>query len=477
MQKGHHYDDLKDKFNYPIIKDRRYTQNKYFLHVPITINAVSEGVFSINNIVNDAIRREENINVIGIDRGERNLLYISVIDSKGHILEQRSLNRIGDSGHEKDYQKLLADREKARQESRQGWKPVEGIKNLKEGYLSQVVHIIAKLMIKYNAVLFMEDLNAGMKHSRVKFEKQVYDKFENALVSKLCFYVDKEINQEQGVCAEGGLMKAYQLANVPGGKKDRSLQNGFIFYIPAWNTSKIDPVTGFVNLFNLNLTTKQAIADFFGKFKDIRYNSEKDHFEFSFDYRSFKGDNQKRCGSDYRNVWTVCTHGKRIREFRDPKNNSQWTAEEYYPTEKMKELLENNGISINSETLKEDILSVEKLDFYKDLLYIFRLTLQMRNSKPNSTKSEDDYIISPVADRNGVFYDSREQDESSPLPCDADANGAYNIARKGLWVIGNIKASTPGENFRNSIKNSEWLELAQKEDIIDGGTDSNNQTE
>ena len=474
MQKGHHYDKLKDKFSYPIIKNRRYTQNKYSLHVPITINAVSEGVFSINNMVNDAIRREDSINVIGIDRGERNLLYISVIDSKGHIIEQRSLNVIGDSGHEKDYQKLLTDREKARQESRQGWKPVEGIKNLKEGYLSQVVHIIAKLMIKYNAVLFMEDLNAGMKHSRVKFEKQVYDKFETALVSKLCFYVDKEINQEQGVCAEGGLMKAYQLANVPGGKKDRSLQNGFIFYIPAWNTSKIDPVTGFVNLFNLNLTSKQAVADFFGKFKDIRYNNEKDHFEFSFDYRSFKGDNQKRCGSDYRNVWTVCTHGKRIREFRDPKNNSQWTAEEYYPTEKMKELLENNGISINSETLKEDILSVEKLDFYKDLLYIFRLTLQMRNSKPNSTKPEDDYIISPVADRNGVFYDSREQDESSPLPCDADANGAYNIARKGLWVIRNIRESTPGENFRNSIKNSEWLELAQKEDLIDGGTDSDN---
>lgn len=474
MQKGHHYDDLKDKFNYPIIKDRRYTQNKYFLHVPITINANSQGLFSINNMVNDAIRRSENINVIGIDRGERNLLYISVIDSNGHILEQRSLNKIGDSGHEKDYQQLLADRERARKESRQGWKPVEGIKNLKEGYLSQVVHIIAKLMVKYNAVLFMEDLNAGMKHSRVKFEKQVYDKFETALVSKLCFYVDKEINQEQGVCAKGGLLKAYQLANVPGGRKDRSLQNGFIFYIPAWNTSKIDPVTGFVNLFNLNLTSKQAVADFFGKFKDIRYNSENDHFEFSFDYRSFKGNNQKRCGSDYRNVWTVCTHGKRIKEFRDPKNNNQWTAEEYYPTEKMKELLKKNGISYGSETLKEDILSVEKLDFYKDLLYIFRLTLQMRNSKPNSTKPEDDYIISPVADQNGVFYDSREQDESSPLPCDADANGAYNIARKGLWVIGNIKSAKAGEKFRIAISNKEWLELAQKEDLNDGGTDSDN---
>lgn len=466
MQKGHHYDKLKDKFAYPIIKDRRYTQNKYFLHVPITINANSQGLFSINNMVNDAIRREENINVIGIDRGERNLLYISVIDSQGHILEQRSLNVIGDK--ETDYQKKLADREKQRQENRQSWSPVEGIKNLKEGYLSQVVHIIAKLMVKYNAVLFMEDLNAGMKHSRVKFEKQIYDKFENALVSKLCFYVDKEINKEQGEEAPGGLLKAYQLANVPSGKKDRSKQNGYIFYIPAWNTSKIDPVTGFVNLFDLNLTSKQSIVDFFGKFKDIRYNSEKNYFEFSFNYHDFGG----RANNDYRNSWTVCTFGKRIREFRDPKSNNQWNCENYYPTTEMKALLERYGIDFNSGTLKEDILSAEESKFFKDLLCIFKLTLQMRNSLSGSTKPEDDYIISPVADKNGVFYDSREQNKSSSLPCDADANGAYNIARKGLWVVKNIKAAGQGEKINMAISNKEWLALAQRGDMDNGGSDS-----
>lgn len=468
MQNGHHYDELKCKFSYPIIKDRRYTCNKYFLHVPITINAVSQNVFSINNMVNAAVYREDNINVIGIDRGERNLLYVSVIDSRGNIIEQRSLNVIGDKNT--DYQKKLADREKKRQENRQSWSPVKGIKNLKEGYLSQVVHIIAKLMVKYNAVLFMEDLNAGMKHSRVKFERQVYDKFENALVSKLCFYVDKEINIQQGENAPGGLLRAYQLANVPSGKKDRSKQNGFIFYIPAWNTSKIDPVTGFVNLFDLNLTSKQSIADFFGKFRDIRYNSEKKYYEFTFDYHDFGN----RAKSDYRNSWTVCTFGKRIREFRNKDKNNQWDTEDYYPTDKLTELLKNHNIPKESETLKENILSVDDAKFYKELLYIFRLTLQMRNSVPGSTKPEDDYIISPVADRNGIFYDSREYDESSPLPCDADANGAYNIARKGLWVIGNIKAAGLGQKFRLSIKNDEWLELAQKGDMDGGGTDSNN---
>lgn len=34
------------------------------------------------------------MNVIGIDRGERNLIYISVIDNKGNIIEQKSFNLV-----------------------------------------------------------------------------------------------------------------------------------------------------------------------------------------------------------------------------------------------------------------------------------------------------------------------------------------------------------------------------------------------
>lgn len=461
MRKGHHYEELKDKFSYPIIKDRRYTQNKYFLHVPITINACAKNVFSINAMVHEAIRKENSVNIVSIHRGERNLLYVSVIDGKGSILEQHSLNVIEDVKKTTDYQKLLAEREDVRQENRQSWSPVEDIKNLKEGYLSQIVHVAARLMLKYNAVLFVEDLSTGMKHDRIKFEKQVYDKFENALVSKLCFYVDKEINQEQGENAPGGLLKAYQLANVPTGKKDRSKQNGFIFYVPAWYISRIDPVTGFVNLFNLNLTSKQSIVDFFDKFKNIRYNKEKKYFEFSFNYHDFDG----KAKIDYRNSWTVCTFDKRIRVFRNKDKNSQWDSEEYDPTEKLSELLNRYKILKESKTLKDDILSVKDAQFFKDLLYIFRMTLQIKNSAPNSTRPEDDYIISPVADKKGIFYDSRKYSESSNLPCDTDANGAYNIARKGLCAIEKIRAAKPGEKFSLAIRNDEWLALVQKGDM------------
>lgn len=49
------------------------------------------------------------------------------------------------------------------------------------------------------------------------------------------------------------------------------------------------------------------------------------------------------------------------------------------------------------------------------------------------------------------------------MPKDADANGAYNIARKGLWIIKQIK-KTADEDMRNvklAISNKEWLKYAQ----------------
>lgn len=75
----------------------------------------------------------------------------------------------------------------------------------------------------------------------------------------------------------------------------------------------------------------------------------------------------------------------------------------------------------------------------------------MRNSN-----GKVDYIISPVADKNGNFYDSRCC--CNNLPKDADANGAYNIARKGLWMIRQIKKS---EKPNLAMTNKEWLAFVQ----------------
>ena len=127
--------------------------------------------------------------------------------------------------------------------------------------MSQVIHKITDLMMKHNAIIVLEDLNSGFKNSRKKVEKQVYDKFETMLINKLSYFVDKK----QDKFNEGGLLNAYQLVN----KDSKGKQSGVLFYIPAWNTSKIDPVTGFVNLFYLKNMSIEKAKEFFNKFEDI----------------------------------------------------------------------------------------------------------------------------------------------------------------------------------------------------------------
>lgn len=65
-------------FDYDIIKDRRYTVDKFQFHVPISINFKATEKNNINDNVLDIIRNGGIEHIIGIDRGERHLLYLSL---------------------------------------------------------------------------------------------------------------------------------------------------------------------------------------------------------------------------------------------------------------------------------------------------------------------------------------------------------------------------------------------------------------
>lgn len=442
-------------FTYDLIKDRRYTVDKFQFHVPITMNFKSTGNDNINQSVNEYIQKCDDLHIIGIDRGERHLLYLTVIDMKGQIKEQYSLNEIVNTykGNEyrTNYHELLSKREDERMKARQSWQTIENIKELKEGYLSQVIHKISELMVKYNAIVVLEDLNMGFMRGRQKVEASVYQKFEKMLIDKLNYLADKKKNPEE----EGGILNAYQLTNKFTSFQKMGKQSGFLFYTQAWNTSKIDPVTGFVNLFDTRYETREKAKVVFCKFDSIRYNRDKDWFEFAFDYNKFT---TKAEGTHTQ--WILCTYGKRMETFRDEKQNSQWTSQECDLTDKFKEFFAKYGIDIHTN-LKEAIAQQDSADFFKGLLCLFKLTLQMRNSK---TGTDIDYMQSPVADANGNFYNSELCDNS--LPKNADANGAYNIARKGLWIVRQIKASDDLRNLRLAISNKEWLQFAQNKPYL-----------
>ncbi len=451
MAKGHHYNELKDKFEYPIIKDRRYAFDKFLFHVPITMNFKSHGNGSINDSVRKYIKENDNINIIGIDRGERHLLYVTIIDLKGNIKEQFSLNEIINEYNGKkyntNYHELLNKREGRRNEARKNWQTIEAIKELKEGYLSQVIHKLSQLIVEYNAIVVLEDLNYGFIRGRQKVEKQVYQKFEKMLIDKLNYLVDKQ----KAPCELGGALKALQLTNKFESFQRLGKQSGFLFYVPAWNTSKLDPTTGFVNLLNISYKNIDTSKVFFSKFDDISYNHDKDWFEFKLDYKNFT---DKAKGT--KTKWTICTYGTRIKTFRNPEKNNEWDYKEIKLNDELKKLFNNNNITYK-DNLHNKILNQNNKDFFESLILLLRLTIQMRNSVSGTNI---DYIISPVLNSNGEFFDSRIN--NNKLPINADANGAYNIARKGLWIIHQIKQAKDLNKINLSISNNEWLDFVQK---------------
>ncbi|MBO5423037.1 MAG: type V CRISPR-associated protein Cas12a/Cpf1, partial [Fibrobacteraceae bacterium] len=426
-----------------IIKDKHYTESKFLFHVPITINFKASGnSYSLNENVRKFLKNNPDVNIIGLDRGERHLIYLSLINQKGEILEQFSFNTVEQSRNDAepriiDYHEKLNQREKERDEARKSWQTIGKIAELKEGYLSAVIHKLAQLMIKHNAIVVMEDLNFGFKRGRFHVEKQVYQKFEHMLIDKLNYLVFKD----KGLTEAGGVLNGYQLASKFESFQKLGKQSGMLFYVPAGYTSKIDPKTGFVNMFNFkDLTNVHKKRDFFSNFKSISFDNDTDSFVFAFDYKDFNGKAKEEM---FISKWSVYSREKRIVYYSKTKS-----YEDVLITEKLKSIFQKVNIDYTSgNDLLDSIMGIgadlkngEKpskdiADFWDDLLYNFKLSLQMRNS---NARTEEDYIISPVKSEDGTFFDSREEgkkEHNATLPKDADANGAYHIALKGLSLL------------------------------------------
>lgn len=464
------------EFKYSLYKDKRFARDQMTLHLSmvqnykVTSNSTKD---QLNACVRDYIyNTKEKFNIIGIDRGERNLLYVTLMKQDGTIIRQKSLNLIIDNQHniKVDYHHLLKEKEDKIKKQKEDWDEIDKISNLKEGYLSQAVHEIAKMAVENKAIIVMEKLSEGFKSVRQKYLSNVYQLFEKMLVRKLSFYTDKTIDKN----APGGILNALQLVATDSVElstpNNDVVQNGIIFYVPAWMTSKIDPATGFANLFRLSFNRLSDAREMIGNFSKIGYDKKKKEFVFSFDYRKFGVE------IDSVNNWTIGTHGSRIVFAQDEKG---------YPmrrtinnlTNEFREFFRKYDVKI-SEDMKSEITNYEvashpsvtgkvNLDFFEDLFRHMRYMLQLRNSNPDASDERDkDYIISPVIMPKGKYYLSSdylnindlEKQEMAKLPVDSDANGAYNIARKGIIVLEQIKK----QKKTIKIEEKDWLAFAQK---------------
>ena len=451
---GHHCKELKDKFKYPILKDRRFSENKYLFHVPITLNfgkgkeEVKDKEF--NKRVNKIIKEGSFEHIVGIDRGERNLLYYSVINKNGDIIEEGSLNKIKRDHpklEDKDYHEVLEKKEEERDRARKDWKGIERIKDLKAGYLSQVIHEIAKLVVKYKAIIVLEELNIEFKRGRFKFEKQVYQKFEKALIDKFNYLVFKDANHG----TPGHYSQGYQLAAPFESFEKLKKQSGIIFYATASYTSKTDPVTGFFKNVYYKYTTLSDAKEFWKNFDSIKFQKDKDWFEFTYTLGKVKS--RISSGENIVNQWTVCSCVERSRWNRRNKKH-----EPFNPNSKIKEIFEKHNIPYqNGDDLIGHIVNNDKSEFHKELVYCFSMILEIR-----VVSEEKDSIQSPVE----PFFNSDNLKENAKLPCGGDSNGAYNIARKGIIILENINKSPDIDKFRlKPVSKNEWANYVQSSEI------------
>lgn len=431
--KGHHANDAKKKQNYPIIKDRRFAQDKYFFHVPITINFKVKEAFNFNKKVQVFLKDNADINIIGIDRGEKNLAYYSVINQQGRIIDQASFNTINDV----DYHQLLDEAEKKRDEERKSWKTISKIKDLKAGYISQVVHKITQLMVKHNAIVAMEDLNFGFKKGRIKIEKQVYQNLEKALINKLNYLAFKDYEGDEA----GSIAHGLQLAAPFDSFASMGKQTGFIFYVSAPYTSKIDFKTGFAQFGHFKHEKLEKSAELMQGIESIIHQNN--CFIVDIDYSKIP-----KTQPTPKTNWRLYLDEQERYEWQRRKRQNQ--AVNVYQV--LKKCFGNNGIDLDGNIV-DNIIQTNKAEVYAVLFRYINLVSQMRFT---SDKGED-YILSPI--RYAQEKSFRTDLASDTTPKDSDANGAYHIALKGLYMLHDRINQANKDLF---IKDEQWFEYAQK---------------
>lgn len=458
------YDDKRDdNKKKEVIEHRRFAKDALTLHLKMRLNFGKEiEPQKFNEEINIKLLSKMPVKILGIDRGENNLIYYCLLNEKGGIEKCASLNKVGERIRKLengtkiketvDYHRKLVEREEQRNREQKKWQKITPIKDLKKGYLDNVINEITKIIsenIDNNVVtiIVLEDLNQNFKRARFFRERQVYQEFEKDLISKLNYLVNKNKKNHR---------RAYQLTFKVDSieKMEKSKQIGILFYVGASYTSKIcpSPTCGWrKRLYIKNSETKGKIIEAL-KSTEIFYEKGKDRFHFDYQWeQEYWKDGEKRKYNGTNRVFSNVSRLKWNREknetipYEDGKENSI--------TSKIKSLLENNKINA-SKNIKEQIIERQnELDahFFSTLVGYFNLILQIRNY---DKKNETDYIQCPACE----FYSNKPPNKLELIK-NGDANGAYNIARKGLMLLKRIKKDPKTYNL--SISNRNWDDAVQ----------------
>lgn len=430
-----------DRNGNKVTNHKRYAKDKTFFHIPITLNRTAKEEKRFNQRANEFLANNPDINIIGIDRGEKHLIYYAGIDQKGNLLKDKegkpvagSLNKVNGV----DYCRLLEERAKNREKERQDWQNIEGIKDLKKGYISLVVRKLADLMVEHNAIIVLEDLNMRFKQIRGGIEKSVYQQLEKALIDKLNFLVNKGETDPQKA---GSLLKAYQLTAPFTTFKDMGKQTGMIFYTQASYTSKTCPICGFRP--NINWSKEDTVKKIGISYQDNNFIISYNLSDFANSRDKSKRNNilyQDKKAKDFFELKTKdairykwFSRNKTVSEMlngmeRITEETQKGVTIKYDITECLKSLFEKEGINYTKDIKSEMNDKVKTKKFYKDLSFLLYL---LSNTRSSISGKDVDIINCPCCDFNS---------ENGFQGCNfnGDANGAYNIARKGIVILEKI---------------------------------------
>jgi len=407
-------------------KKRRFTENQILFHVPIVLNNINDGG-NINREIHKYIQKNEDVKILGIDRGEKELAYYCLLDKDGKICEgPKTLNITGSNimngtKQSVNYRNKLDIREKERMMARRSWTKIEDIKDLKSGYISNIVNDIARLAVDNKSMVCLEELNHGFKKDRsIRIEKGVYQRLENALVDKLNYLVLKKTPE--------GVRNALQLTPENRALKYWGNQMGAIFYTDAKFTSKTCPHCGFRRRGVESMKTAEIVKE---KIKEGQLNVffEKDKDRFRIEYGWKVKDFDFGCEDLY---------GKSQLEviYSDVERNS-WNNDD------LKEIFRDclqNGVELFS-------LVKNNSNFrYGDFGKVFNSLTWLRHSvEKNEVKL--DRISCPKC------HFSTMSSKVQKIK-DGDANGAYNIARRGMMIFEKIRS----QGLRKKIKTKKGIE-------------------
>lgn len=379
-----------------LIKDERYTENKFFISFSyVQNNRVSDR--KINTITEDVKRHiEENggVRTLSVVRGVNHLLYYILFDrDRKTILKEGNLNTLNGMDYGQKLKELSATKQSGKSDD---WNYTISSKGVKDFYLHVAIGEICKLAYENQAIICIENVTPGFKDKMSALDNQIFAKFETMLEDRLRDLKFPKVPKGK----PGSVTDPLQLTKTTIGNP---MQNGILFKVNPAYTATICPDSGFVNLFNFNaMQTVRSQKEFLQSFDSIYYNPNTKLFELTFDYTNFQNIKKK----PEQKTWKIFV-GKDI-YISVGKSMVQLSEK----TRELVQSLTENQL-IDKDLSKEDMPT----SIRKEMFMLIKNTL-CKTAVKLDKKGEENYFCSPALEEDKKYTQSHLK--------------AYNLAKK-LW--------------------------------------------